>query len=101
MTKAHRGNFIQSQTGATYVITLTNVGATATNGTVTVTDTVPSGLTATGIAGTGWTQAEAGRRCERGAGVQTCALQISITLTVNVAATAPASVTNTATVSGG
>src|SRR5260370_24033299 len=55
LTKAHSGTFTPGQTGATYAITVTNVGATATSGTVTVTDTVPSGLTATGIARTGWT----------------------------------------------
>ena len=55
ITKSHSGNFAAGQTGATYTITATNSGNAATSGTVTVTDTVPTGLTATAIAGTGWT----------------------------------------------
>ena len=34
---------------------MSNAGAGATNGTVTVSDTLPSALTATGLSGTGWT----------------------------------------------
>src|SRR5205823_1229946 len=55
ITKTHVGNFTQGDTGKTYTITVTNSGTAATTGTVTVSDTVPSGLTATAIGGTGWT----------------------------------------------
>src|SRR6185312_8875629 len=55
VTKSHSGNFTQGQVGATYSITATNSGSAATSGTVTVTDTLPAGLTATAISGTGWT----------------------------------------------
>ena len=55
IVKSHTGNFSQGQVGATYSITVTNSGFSATSGTVTVTDTLPSGLTATAISGTGWT----------------------------------------------
>ena len=48
ITKSHSGNFVQGQTGATYSITVTNAGAGPTKGVVTVTDTLPVGLTATG-----------------------------------------------------
>ncbi len=56
ITKTHTGNFTQGQAGATYTVTVSNAsGAAATSGTVTVTDTLPSGLTLVSLAGTGWT----------------------------------------------
>src|SRR5439155_23328060 len=54
IAKSHTGNFAQGQVGATYTITVTNSGGAATAGTVTVSDTLPAGLTPTGAAGTGW-----------------------------------------------
>src|SRR5208283_187301 len=54
IAKSHTGSFYQGQTGATYSITVSNIGGTASYGTVSVTDTLPSGLTATAIGGTGW-----------------------------------------------
>src|SRR5258708_2168989 len=45
IAKAHVGtNFTQGQ-GAQYTLTVTNGGGTATTGTITVTDTLPAGLT--------------------------------------------------------
>src|SRR6185503_7583569 len=54
IAKSHTGNFTQGQVGATYSITVTNSGSAATRGVVTVTDTLPTGLTATAISGMGW-----------------------------------------------
>ena len=54
ISKNHSGNFTQGQTGATYSITVSNGGTGPTSGTVTVIDTLPTGLTATAISGTGW-----------------------------------------------
>ena len=45
ITKTHTGNFTQGQTGATYTVTVTNSGNGPTTGVVTVTDSLPSGLT--------------------------------------------------------
>lgn len=101
ITKTHSGNFTQGQTGATYTITVTNSGTAATSGTVTVVDTVPAGLTATAIAGTGWACTLATKTCTRSDALGTGASYPAITLTVDVAANAPASVTNNVTVSGG
>jgi uncharacterized repeat protein (TIGR01451 family) len=100
LTKTHVGNFTQGQTGATYTITATNSGTGPSSGTVTVTDTLPAGLTATGIAGTGWSCTQPAGPCTR-SDVLAGGAYPAITLTVNVAANAPASVTNTAAVSGG
>src|SRR5207248_11593395 len=97
----HVGNFAQSQTGAIYTITVSNVGTGPSGGTVTVTDTLPAGLTATAMSGTGWACNVATLTCTRSDVLANGASYPPITLTVNVFATAPASVTNTATVSGG
>src|SRR5260370_932891 len=55
IAKSHSGNFTQGQVGAAYSTAPTNSGSAPTSGTVTVTDTLPAGLTATAITGTGWT----------------------------------------------
>ena len=54
IASTHTGSFVQGQSGATYTLALKNSGSASTSGTVTVTDTLPAGLTATSIAGTGW-----------------------------------------------
>jgi len=101
IAKSHTGNFTQGQTGATYSITATNSGSAATSGTVTVTDTLPAGLTATAISGTGWTCVLGTLTCTRSDALAAGSSYPVITLTVDVAITAPSNVTNSATVSGG
>jgi uncharacterized repeat protein (TIGR01451 family) len=101
IAKSHTGNFTQGQTGATYTITATNSGSAATSGTVTVTDTLPAGLTATAISGTGWTCVLATLTCTRSNALAAGSSYPVITVTVNVANNAPASVTNSVAVSGG
>jgi uncharacterized repeat protein (TIGR01451 family) len=106
ITKSHSGNFTQGQVGAQYTITATNSGTAATNGsTVTVTDTLPAGLTPTAPIGAhnGWTCGIAGQTvtCTRSDVLAAGSSYPAITLTVNVSLTAPGSVTNSATVSGG
>jgi uncharacterized repeat protein (TIGR01451 family) len=101
ITKSHSGNFTQGQTGATYAITASNVGSASTSGTVTVTDTLPAGLTATAVSGTGWTCVLGTLTCTRSDALVAGSSYPAITLTVNVSLTAPASVTNSASVSGG
>jgi hypothetical protein len=68
---------------------------------VTVSDTLPAGLTATAISGTGWSCTQPAGPCTRSDALNAGASYPAITLTVNVAANAPSSVTNTATVAGG
>jgi uncharacterized repeat protein (TIGR01451 family) len=100
ITKTHVGNFAQGEIGASYTITVSNTGTGATNGTTTVTDTLPAGLTF--VSGSG-----GGFGCSAVAQVVTCtdaaAIPASanavITLTVNIAPNAVASLTNSATVS--
>ncbi|MGZ4899543.1 MAG: hypothetical protein ACXV8X_07785 [Candidatus Angelobacter sp.] len=101
ISKSHTGNFSVGQTGATYTLTVSNVGHGPTSGTVTVVDTLPGGLTATAISGTGWTCTLGTLTCTRANALGLGSSYPAITLTVNVAANAPSQVTNTATVSGG
>jgi len=92
INKSHTGNFTQGQTGATYSLTATNSGLTATSGTVTVTDTLPVGLTATAISGTGWTCVLGTLTCTRADVLAAGGSYPVITVTVNVANNAAASV---------
>ena len=102
ITKSHSGTFTQGQTGVTYTITVTNSGTAATSGPVSVADTLPGGLTATAIVGTGWScDPLPALSCTRSDALGAGASYLPITLTVNVAFNASSSVTNTATVSGG
>src|SRR5262249_25038208 len=100
ITKSHSGSFTQGQTGATYTISASNVGGGPSAGTVTVTDTLPAGLSATAIGGSGWSCGLSSLTCTRGDTLAAGSSYPSITLTVNVASNAPSSVTNSAIVSG-
>jgi uncharacterized repeat protein (TIGR01451 family) len=97
----HSGNFTQGQTGKTYTISVKNSGGRPTNGTVTVVDTVPAGLTAKALSGTNWTCTLGTLTCTRSDALAPKASYEDITLTVDVSGSAPGLVTNTATVSGG
>ena len=99
--KVANGTFMPGQIGATYTLTVTNIGAGPTSAAASVTDTLPSGLAATSIAGTGWTCVLATLTCTRSDVLAPSASYPPILLTVNIAANAPASLLNTATVSGG
>jgi uncharacterized repeat protein (TIGR01451 family) len=101
ITVTHTGNFTQGEIGDSYTIVVTNVGTAASSGTITVTDSLPAGLTATGISGAGWTPDLGTLTCTRSDGLASGVAYPAITLTVIVASNAPASITNTATVSGG
>lgn len=103
ISKSHIGNFVQGQQGATYTLTISNTGQSPTIGTVSISDTIPAGLTPTAAAGTGWTCNVAGQSvtCSRADALAASAAYPPITLTVNVAIDAPASVTNSIVVSGG
>ncbi|MCU1260336.1 MAG: hypothetical protein JWO80_3221, partial [Bryobacterales bacterium] len=101
VTKTHTGNFTRGGTGS-YAITVNNAGSAATTGTVTMTDTLPTGLTATALSGTGWTCALTPTvNCTRSNALAANTSYPAITLSVSIANNAPATVTNTATVAGG
>lgn len=102
INKSHTGNFTQGEQGKTYTLTVTNNGDGSTDGsTVTVTDTLPTGLTATALSGTGWGCTLGTLTCTRSDALATGLSYSPITLTVNVAYNTSASITNQAAVSGG
>ena len=101
IAKVHGGNFTQGDAADIYTLTVTNVGSLATTGAVSVVDALPAGLTATAMTGTGWTITLGTLTATRTDALNTNAAYPAITLTVSVATNAPASVTNSATVTTG
>ena len=102
--KSHTGNFTQGQT-AQWNITVSNTATgSLTYGTMTVSDTLPSGYTLNTYTSTGsavWTCSGAGTvTCTSTSGIAGGANSI-INLTVDVPATSPVSVSNTAMAWGG
>src|SRR5262249_6777873 len=97
----HNGTWHQGAVGPTYTLNASNIGFASTTGTVTVVDTLPAGLTATAINGTGWSCTLGNLTCTRTDALAAGLDYPVITVTVDVAADAAASVMNTATVSGG
>jgi len=98
ISKSHTGTFVPGQTGAIYTIVVANAGIGATSGSVSVTDLLPSGLTATAMSGTGWNCVLLTLVCNRTDVLAPSASYPPITVTVNVAASVAATVTNVATV---
>src|SRR5208282_3266942 len=96
------GTFTPNGTGQ-YSITVTNSSSSATSGTVSVADALPSGgvFTATGLAGTGWTCTLSTTSCTRSDALAAGASYPAITLAVSVSASASGTATDQATVSGG
>jgi hypothetical protein len=101
IAKSHAGNFTQGQTGAQYSLTVSNAGQYPTAGTVTASDVLPAGLTATAIAGQGWKCALLGLSCVRTDALAPAASYPPVTVAVTVAGGASYQVTNTAKVAGG
>jgi sugar lactone lactonase YvrE len=83
--KSHAGNFRQGDTADAYTLTVTNAGQGPTTGAVTVSDTLPAGLTATAIGGTGWSCTLTPLTCTRADTLVSGAAYPVITVTVNVA----------------
>jgi uncharacterized repeat protein (TIGR01451 family) len=100
IAKTHTAAFNQAQSGLTYTVVVSNsASAAASSGLVTVTETIPTGLTLVSMAGTGWTCSA--NACTRNEVLKPRASYPAITVTVNAAANAPSQVINQVTVSGG
>lgn len=97
----HANSFTQGDINDTFNITVSSIASSPSAGTVTVTDVLPAGLTATAIGGTGWTANLGTLTCMRSDALPAGSSYPPIVLAVSVAANAPASVTNTVMVSGG
>jgi hypothetical protein len=112
ITKTHSGSFTQGDAADTYTITVTNNGPGSTLGTLTLTDTLPSGMTAVSLSETGHTGGGTGSDWTCTASTASCTRSTAmpsgesdtITLTVSVSystATGTNAVTNSVNVSGG
>lgn len=101
ITKSHVGDFAVNTNG-TYTIGVTNNGPSATTGSITVTDTLPTGVTYVSATGTGWSCSFSTPTvtCTRSSVLGSGASAGNITLTVTPGNAAYPSFTNTATVSG-
>lgn len=97
----HNGNFVQGQINASYNLSVGNIGSGPTVGTVTITDNLPAGLTATSLSGNGWNCTLSTLTCTRNDPLPAFTSYPLIDLLVMVATNAPSSVTNVVTVSGG
>ncbi len=101
ITKSHTGNFTQGQANAFYTVLVSNApGAGPTSGTVTVTETMPSGLTLVSMGGTGWTCSVI-PTCTRTDVLIPGGSYPQITVTVNVGGSATSPQVNAVSVSGG
>lgn len=96
--KSHSGSFAQGDLGRTYTISVTNVGTLATTGSVSVVEALPVGLTATAMTGAGWSISLGTLTATRADTLATNSAYPAITVTVDIAANAPASVTNSVSV---
>jgi uncharacterized repeat protein (TIGR01451 family) len=101
IAKTHTANFFQGQTGASYTVTVSNIGPGPAAGAVTITEVSPAGLTITALAGTGWNCTVGSSSCTRSDALANGASYPPITVTVSVAANAPSTLTNSVSVSGG
>ena len=102
INKSHTGNFLAGQQES-YTLAVQNIGSGATQGTTTVTDTLPAGMTFVSGTGSGWSCSAVGQvvTCNRTSTINGGGTNApNITLNVNVADN-PASLTptNTAAVS--
>jgi uncharacterized repeat protein (TIGR01451 family) len=99
VTKSHTDAFTQGDDGRKYTIVARNSGNREATGAVTVSDTLPAGLTAAAIGGTGWTCDVGTVSCARSDALPAGGEYPPITVTVDVADDAPSSVMNTANIS--
>lgn len=87
-----------------YNLTVSNAGILSTSGLVTVDDPLPYGLSVTNVSGTGWSCSQSGQdvTCTRSDALNGFSASYpAISLSGSVIQSAPNSVTNTATTSGG
>ncbi len=98
VTLTHRGSLTQGQSGAIYSIAISNTGTLPATGALTVTENLPPGLTLAGMQGSGWNCALS--VCSRNDGLAGLSTLPAITVTVDVAITAAAQVTNQVALAG-
>jgi uncharacterized repeat protein (TIGR01451 family) len=108
VTSADNGPWTIGQSGAHYTITPSNTGSKATSSTITVTDTLPTGLTLSGTpTGTGWNcsgSSGANVSCTSSTVIAASASGAAITVPVSIGASTPVgnnAISNVANIYGG
>jgi uncharacterized repeat protein (TIGR01451 family) len=101
ISKTNNGDFVEGQEAAYYNVTVANTGTGPTSGAVTVTDTVPSGLTLDLMSGSGWTCADGGNSCTRSDALAAGASYPPITVQVGVSVDTGSPLVNSVQVTGG
>ena len=100
IAKSHSGSFTKSQQNAEYLVIVSNAtNATPTSGAVTVTETIPVGMTLVSMGGFGWMCSS--NTCTRSDVLNPGMSYSTIAVTVNVAANPGPLLANQVTVSGG
>src|SRR5207253_5501819 len=99
IAKSHIGSFLRGS-AASYSLTVSNIGPVASSGLVTVSDTLPAGLTPSTASGTGWSCVVAGQTvtCTRSDALAAGASYPGIAITVAISQSATSPLTNTAAV---
>ncbi|MFI8106419.1 hypothetical protein [Streptomyces sp. NPDC086023] len=97
LTKSPAGPFVRGRE-ATYTLVVSNTGTRSTTGRVSVTDTLPAGLTPLAFSGAGWDCTTSPLTCSRSDELGAHSSFPELTLTVKVARSAPVTVTNSAVV---
>ncbi len=103
ITKSHAGSFVRG-TAVTYQVLVSNVSQFgASSGLVTMNDTLPVGVVPASASGTGWACAIAQQTvsCVRSDALPAGSAYPAITINATVSQSAPGTLANTATVSGG
>ena len=101
VSATHSGNFVAGGSSSGVLsLTVKNVGGAASSGTVNLADTLPTGLLGA-IAGVGWSCSLLNYTCSRSDPLNSGAVYPDVNISVAVLANAPASVVNSAVVSGG
>ena len=101
ITKSHSGNFFQGQTGATYQIVVSHAAGGGSSGLIGMREHPPTGMTITSMSGPGWICVLLDFECETNAVLQPGGSLPPITVVASISGTAPGSLVNVATFSGG
>jgi uncharacterized repeat protein (TIGR01451 family) len=100
ISSSQNGDFYQGEQNAAYTLSIANTGGgNPTTGLVTVTETVPAGLTLVQMIGDGWNCSA--NVCTRSDALLRTLSYPVITVIVNVTSSAASSVTNSARITGG
>jgi glycosidase len=100
LSKTHNGSFQKGGNGS-FSILVTNAGSTASNGSVTLTETPPAGMSINSMSGNGWTYNASNQTCTRSDSLAAGESYPTVTVDVTFNTDAATELSNTASISGG